>query len=189
MTPQRLPHQPALIIFASHRYILGFGNVFVCNQTDQVIGSTTTGSFSIFVFLQDLRGSAKVCLLVSGHQVLALSSPRRRFLSNRRSKRRSRLCHDSTKWFSSSTTECHRYDSRGIISKASLTVATPTGLSPGHISYRSRTLHNCNLSCLLLNGMFFVNHAYAASPSNGDGHRTSVTYPIAAVTNGTFSSM
>ena len=62
--------QTALVVLAGHRFVLGFRNIFISDQTHEMVGIVNHGEFLDFVFLKNLCGSSQVCALMCGYQIL-----------------------------------------------------------------------------------------------------------------------
>ena len=63
--------EAAFLVLASHGFVLGLGNILVCNQAHQVVFAVHHGQLLYLVFLQDGGGGLQVGLLMGGHEVLA----------------------------------------------------------------------------------------------------------------------
>ena len=59
-----------LFIFTCHWFILGFGNIFICNQTNETILTVDYWQFLNLIFLQNVRSCSKVSLLMSCNKIL-----------------------------------------------------------------------------------------------------------------------
>ena len=62
--------QAALAILTSHRFVLSFCNILVCNQANQLTFFVHYRQLFNLVFLQDLCSSFHICTLVSSNDVI-----------------------------------------------------------------------------------------------------------------------
>ena len=62
--------QTALVVLACHRLVLSFRNIFISDQTHEMVGIVNHGEFLDFVFLKNLCGGRQVCALMCSYQIL-----------------------------------------------------------------------------------------------------------------------
>ena len=62
--------QPAFLVFASHGFVLGLGNVLVSDESHQLVVGVHHRQLLYFMFLQDLCSRSQVGPGMRGHQIL-----------------------------------------------------------------------------------------------------------------------
>ena len=162
--------QPSLLVLASHRFVLGFRYVLVCNQSYQVVVFIHHWQFLNLVFLQYLCGGSQISLLMRGHKIFVchhvINLPIQSTLESQVS-----IGNDTHQAIilvnHGNTTDvivAHHVKRifHGTSHANSYWVVNHTVLS---------TFHDSHLTCLLFDGHVFMNHANTTFACNGNRHR------------------
>ena len=162
--------QPAFLILAGHRLVLGLGDILIGNQTHKPVLAVHYGQLLYLMFLQYLGSCREVGLLVSGHQILTGHD-----LVNglvQASLKPQVTVRDNSHQM---VVVVHHGDSANmVIVHHGERIAHLASLAYRHGIVNHTvlgTLHDGHLTGLLLNRHVFVNHTNTSLTGNGNGHR------------------